>query len=159
MSKKFKITDFEAPSATVLKHKEITDGLSVTKNGRLLFTIQLQEEMGMKPDDRKASCYVKVLFHKDKEGEGKYIFYLQFFTTNSPPKDAKYKVYKPNRGNIQTSYFEISRFLKERGLITSVGDTDKFIEGGPVEILDKDVKEHSLVISLENRFKTLRIMK
>lgn len=154
MAKKFKISDFEPPSALVLKHKDVSEGLSMTKHGRLLFTIQLQEEMGMNPKDRKAPCFVKVLFLKNKKDDDKYIFYLQFFSGKNPPIDAKYKLYKPNRENIFTSYFEISRFLKERELITSVGETENFITNGPVEILEKDIEERSLVINLKNRFKS-----
>lgn len=149
MAKKFKNSDWESPSTLTLKHKDISTGLSITKNGRLVFTIKLQEEMKMEPLNRDIPIYVKVLFKKNEPE----VFLLQFFHEGNKPPEAKYKLYKPKREKIFSSHFEISRFLKERGLIDEVKNSDQFLTGGPVDILDKDIKNCSLVISLGSRLK------
>lgn len=146
MAKKFKNSEWETPSALTLKHKEDSSGLSITKNGRLVFTIKLQEEMKMEPYNRDLPIYVKVLF---KKGEND-VFFLQFFHEENKPPEAKYKLYKPKREKIFSSHFEVARFLKERGLIDEVGNADYYIKGGPVEI-EKDIENCSLVIKLGSR--------
>ena len=152
MAKKIKLSEWEAPAANNLKHKDVSSGLSITKKGRLIFTINLQDEMKIEPKKRDVPIYVKILFKKDQ----KYVFYLQFFhDDDNKPADAKYKLYKPKREKegIYSSHFEMARFLKERGLIDEVGKAFESMEGGPVEILEKDIENRSLVIDLSKRFK------
>ncbi len=147
------MSEWETPAATHLKYKDTSEGLSITKRGRLVFSIKLQEDMDIKPYERKTPIYVKVLFKKDQLS----IFYLQFFHDDkNKPAEAKYKLYKPDRDKegIYSSHFEMARFLKERGLIEEVGKISELIEkGGPVKILEKDMGNHSLVIDLSDRFK------
>lgn len=139
-----------------------SDGLSITKLGRLSLTTKLQRDMGIDPSKRDAVTYVKVQEHKATEGYDRYTFLLKFYDHESdyPNEQQRYKLYKPNRRekfntSNDTSYFEFARFLKEKDIIESVGEVKvkAIIDAGGVDILKRDTATRTLIINLSKRIK------
>jgi hypothetical protein len=137
-----------------------SDGLSITRLGRLSLTTKIQKDMGIeKPDERDVITYVKVLLHKATEGYDRFTFQLKFYDDPQEyPSDQLYKLYKPKRREKfgtpnDTSYFEFARFLKLKGILDKVGDAGDKIDPGPVEIKKRDIDNRTLVINLSERIK------
>jgi len=136
-------------------------GLSITKNGRLVFTVGLQQILNLEPSKRNLDIYIQVLYLNEDQKSKSFIYFLQFFTEETKIAQAKYKLYRPdflieNRtSNNHSSYLEFARFLKERKLIASVKEASQKLTSGKVDILQMKVEpdETSIVISLKDRFK------
>lgn len=92
------------------------------------------------------------------EGYDRYTFLLKFYDDESdyPDEEQRYKLYKPNRKektgtNNNTSYFEFARFLKKKGIISSVGEAKGKIKPGEIKIEKRDPETRTLIINFSER--------